>query len=261
MNAVAAPQRRKRGQVARWSMAERVKLRTAFLEGGGAAALAALPHRSLGSIYNQATEMGLRSPRQKNPHRRYEPDPRLDEAITTLAQRGAERGDWKRLAKRFNTTAAHITSRLRALGFLTTRVVDREWLPAELELLQETTHLAATTASTHFARAGFKRTAWAITIRRRREGLDCTRYGEYTARELGRLLGQSQGAVERLIRQQLLTARKRGTAANSENDHYVITDHHVRSFIRACPLRLDLRKVPPANIPWLIDLLAGPPPK
>jgi hypothetical protein len=257
MSTAAAEQRKAAPRIP-WTAAEKATLRAAFPAGGAKAVQLLLPDRTLGSIYNQATEQGLRSARAKNPRRAFAPCDRIDAQIVALAQRGAERGEWSKLARRVQRPKGHITSRLRALGYLTTRVAEKEWTPAEITLLRETTQYSPATASTHFSRAGFTRSAWAIIARRKVLRLDCTRYGQYTARELALNLGQHQLAVGRLIRQGLLEAKKSRDVEGSTNLPYVITDAQVRTFIRTHPLRLDLRRVPPASIPWLIDVLTGP---
>lgn len=246
-----------RGKSKRWTTAERITLRGVFQAGGAKAVHALLPHRSLASIYSQAEEIGCKSKDAKNPRRAFPVDERIDAQIIALSQRGAKRGDWAKLARKLNRPQAYMTSRLRALGYLNARVSERQWMDAEDALLRETTHLAPTTASAYFKARGFKRSTWAITLRRRRLRLDCTKFGEYTGSELSGLLGQDKGAVYRWISSGLLECKRKGTAPTAERDHFVITERQLRAFICTHPLRLDLRRVPPANIPWLIDVISG----
>lgn len=233
-----------------WTDAEQALLRQHYPRVGARGCVPLISGRDANGIYAQARKLGLQAPRIKNPRREYPPDERIDDAIRHVARHGNRRGDWLKLEKRFQRPRDYFSRRARQLGITVGKVFERQWEGREVELLHDTAALRPAEAAATFKRNGFARTAHAIIRKRRLLNIDTTRYGRYSGSELADLFGVQPNTIARAIDAGELQAKRERTSG-----YFVITDAHVRAFLKAHPLRLDLRRMPPANVPWLIDLL------
>lgn len=241
----------------RWTDAERAVIRNHYAKHGAQACRAALPGRSLASIRREANALGIRW-RNKPFKQRLGTRADHDALIAQHYANAQPRGAGKALARRIGRPAWYISHRAAELGLRERAEKGQEWSEAELELLDEHAHLSPQQIQKHLARAGYKRTQMAITVRRGRLriGIGTARElaGLYNAAQLALLLGVERSAPARWIRTGLLTAKRRGTARAEEIDQYDITRTNIRKFITQNPDRIDLRRV---NKLWFIEVLGG----
>ena len=108
----------------------------------------------------------------------------------------------------------------------------------------------------HLKAAGYKRTAIAIVLKRRRLRLTSTNLNGYSATGLAMCLGVDGKFVLRAIKDGLLKASKRQTKRTQQQggDIYWIKENAVKEFIRDNVARIDLAKVDKF---WFVDLMAG----
>lgn len=155
---------------------------------------------------------------------------------------------------------AHIVRRRATLLALSKpRHKEPLWTRAELEILESCASRGHEYVRKALSEAGFRRTLTAVVIKRKRTGLVGRGHGAYSLRELSLLLGVDAKTASRWHRQGLITARERGTSrtATQGGDELIVTDEAVRGFITRNPHLIDLRKVPPENHLWFIDVVSG----
>lgn len=122
-------------------------------------------------------------------------------------------------------------------------------------MLEETADLSPSQAEKRLRKAGFVRTLTAITVKRKRLAIRIQRDG-YTGRELAELIGYDERTVSRWIRMGRLKAAEYGQErGDGRVNAYRVTDKDLREFIIQNPTVLELRRIPAANQPWLIELL------
>jgi hypothetical protein len=234
-----------------WSADELALLTKHYPLVGARGCVALIKGRDANGIYAKARQLKLQAPRIKNPRREYPPCDRVDAAIRHVASTGNKRGDWLKLEKRFQRPRDYFSRRARQLG-VTAAVFERNWHADEVALLRETSELRAAEAAAAFKRRGYKRTVHAIIRKRHLLKIDTTRYSRYSASEMAEMFGVPPVTILRAIDAGELTAKR-----EKASGYFIVTDANVRAFLIAHPLRLDLRRMPPANVPWLIDLLTA----
>lgn len=241
-----------------WTTRELAILRDRYAN-VGAAAIAREIDRPVGSVYQKANSLGLKTPAGASPYKSWPNAERIDEAIRLAHQKPPAKGDIARLAVELERPRWWVSRRARELGLKTPRFKEAPWSEDELELLYETAHLSVATAQRRFARAGFVRTETAIMVQRKRHEARPGDNGMRTGTQVGKLLGVDIKTVTRWIAIGELNAKKRGTERTSAQggDHWWISDRSLRAFIAANPLRVELRKIPDSSRVWFIGLLTG----
>jgi len=243
-----------------WTTREIRVLRETYPAGGINGVIALLPHRSRSAIYQHANALGLRCASQPMVRESWPLQPGMDDAITAAHQRPMKRGDVVALAKRLARPVWWVSRRARELGLTTPRFRELPWCKQELALLRETRNLRPEAVQRALRRHGFRRTATAIAVQRKRQQVQRDpRDDNYTAREVAKLLGADDTTVTRWIRLGLLAAARDPTHKPTADGRapYRITNKALRDFITTHPIHLDLRKLPAAHTPWFVDLLAG----
>lgn len=145
----------------------------------------------------------------------------------------------------------------RATELGLTRVKEKRWAEAEIELVSKHAYKNPELIRGLLAKSGFSRSRNAIwlLIKRRLGGVRANR-PFYTANELANLLGIDRHAVLRWISSGMLQA-KRGETERIETqggDFHFIKPLDVRRFVAVNPEAVDLRKVDQL---WFIDLLVN----
>ena len=240
-----------------WTTNELAAIREHYPTGGITAVEPHLPGRTRSAIYQQARMMGLKSSRHDPVRGTWPNKPELDEAIRQLHTSAPKKGDVKRLAARLERPVWWVSKRARELGLVTPRFREAPWSDAELALLDETADITPQAAQKKFERHGFSRTVSAIVVKRKRRGIRAHRDG-YSAMEVGRLLGYEESVVSRWVRQGKVKAKPAGAdRSDGRTTLWLITDRDLREFIIQNPMAIELRRVPAAHQPWLIELLSG----
>lgn len=237
-----------------WTTGEERALRTLYPTGGSAAVKAAVPGRTLRSIYNRARALGLVAPGQPAIRQRWSSSPQIDEAIRRVYQGTPSDGAIDHLAMSCARPRWWVSRRAAALGFVAPRFKDPEWTPAELEIVEAMAHRSSISIVRALARKGYRRTATAITVKLKRLGTDRTDPDHYTATTLAGMMGVDATTVSGWIEKGWLAAKRRGTARTpvQGGDMWWISRRAVRRFVVENTARVDLRKVEKF---WFVDLL------
>lgn len=233
-----------------WTTTEIKLLKEHYPSGGYRACVKAGLQRSRYGTKCKCKKLGLSAPS----HIRYPPDEFTDNQILAHYRAPPRRGNLSALAKRIDRPRKWIAWRARQLGVLTPRRVDKIWSDDEIELLEENAHCVPDVLYQIFKRAGYRRSATAIMVQRRKLRL---RYADgcYSGESLAELLGVDGKTVTNWITRGWLKASKRGTRlARHDRDHWVITDDEVRRFVRNYTAHVDIRRVDKF---WFVDLLTG----
>jgi hypothetical protein len=240
-----------------WTMAEIKIVREHYPIGGVNACRAHLPDRTEGAIHQQARGLGLWAPKGKKPAQPYATSPEIDRAIIECYQTRTERGAIKALAAKLLRPFWWVKKRAIALGIAQPATREPDWSAAEIELLRAHAHKNEHVIRRLFARHGFKRTATAIVVKRKRLQCDSTDPDHYTARQLSLEFGVDSSTITKWIERGLLKAKRRGTerTAVQGGDMWWIKRRDVRDFVADNAGAVDLRKV---NKVWFIDLLVHP---
>lgn len=243
-----------------WTTRELQLIREHYPAGGIPALEPLLPGRTRSSIYQRANMLGLHCANQPPIRQSWPHDQRIDEEIRVAHQRPMKKGDVVRLAKRIGRPVWYVSRRAREMDLTTPRFREPPWSPAEIELLRETRELKPEPCSAVFKRRGFSRTATAIQVQRKRNGILREQGEDYTCTSAAAMLGHDPCTVLRWIRMGMLKAEPdKGCKARGDGrtTQYRVTERALRDFIVNHPIRVDLRKIPAAHTPWLIELLAG----
>lgn len=243
-----------------WTTTELSIVRQHYPAGGINGVIELLPHRTRTSIYQRANALGLRCEGQPLVRQSWSLEPGMDDAIRHAHQRPMARGDVIALAKRLARPVWWVSRRARELNLTTPRFREPPWSEPEIALLRDTLTLTAAAAQAKFKRHGFRRTATAIAVQRKRQSLRKQAGEDYNCASVAQLLGHDRCTVLRWIRMDLLSARPDPhyrVRDNGQNTQYRITARDLRNFIINHPVRVDLRKLPVGHTPWFIELLAG----
>jgi hypothetical protein len=241
-----------------WTVRDIAILRERYAD-GGAVAIAREIGRPVGSVYQKARSLGLKTPAGASPYKSWPNTERIDEAIRLAHQRPIEKGGIAMLAAELDRPRWWVSRRARELGLKTPRFKEPPWSEEEIELLHETAHMALGAARRRFVSAGFARSDTAIMVQRKRHEARPGDNGMRTALQVARLLGVDNKTVTRWIGIGELNAKKRGSDRTTDQggDHWWIADRSLRAFIAANPLRVELRKIPDSSRTWFIELLTG----
>ncbi|MGL6224467.1 MAG: hypothetical protein ACRC6L_12885 [Steroidobacteraceae bacterium] len=242
-----------------WTIPEVAAVQLYYPKGGIEAVEPHLPGRTRSSIYQRACALKLRSPKWSKPIRQNWPqDDRIDDDIRRLHASPPKRGDVEALATRLGRPTWWLSRRARSLGLITPRFREEPWSDAEIAIIEEHAELTPERVRAKLKKAGFTRTDTAIMVKRKRLGMRVERDGRHPAREIARLLGYDDSTVARWIRMGRLKAGEYGKdRSDGRVTSWEVTDRDLREFIIQNPTALELRRIPAANQPWLIELLTG----
>lgn len=242
-----------------WTTAEEQILREHYPRGGLTACLPLLPNRSHAAIYVHAHSLGLHyKPAQAGrPRQKYFLDTFIETAIRDVYENHPEKNAVNDLARRWGRPRWWIARQARNLGLVVPRLKEPPWSPQEDALLHEIAHRHPEAIARAFRARGWRRSATAIVVRRKRLELDTTDPDHYTANTLARLMGVDAKVVTYWIGVYGLPAVRRGTERLPQQggDQWWIARIALRRWIGANPERIDLRKV---DRLWFIELLCHP---
>ena len=231
-----------------WTTHEEKILREHYPRLGGPACLELLPGREIRGLYAKARALGLAraglSDRQAYPASDW-----IDAQIKKLYAAGdGQRGAVADLAKRLGRPRNWVSNRAIKLGLIRPRFRQPPWSAAELAILEECEALTPQAAQKRLLRAGFKRTASAIVVKRHRLGMRVSEDPDvFTARGLASALGVESHKVLRWIRGGRLKAKRR-------DDTWLIRRRDVRAFLIQHLADWDHRRCEQL---WLVETLAG----
>lgn len=251
-----------RTPIRHWLTTEDRVLRELYETQGPTAAAAALPGRTVSAIYTRATTIGLKAPRPvrlgKPRRSAYTFTPAIDAEIRRVYQTVVARGALNALCARLMMPRHSVSRRAQLLGLLVPRFREPPWSEKEIELLHMHTVKTAVVIQRLLKRAGFTRTATAITVKRKRLHLPADEPGTYSANGLAKLMGVDGKTVTRWIHREGLRASRRGTKreAVQGGDEHRIVEKDLRTWIRKHPQVVDLRKV---DRFWFLELVFGAP--
>lgn len=242
-----------------WTTKELGILRQVYPDGGVAACLPLLPGRTQEAIYQRAQRLQLKTSKPRGERKSWPHSPEKDERIRALYAGPRDPGDVVALARELGVPRWYVSKRATELGLVVPNQSET-WSQAELDLLEATSHMLPECARRKFAKAGFKRSASAIKLRRSIDQVKASDNGYHSARQVAQLFGIDDKTVARWISMGL-RARRRGTARTPEQggDQWLVQEKDLRAFAIAHPLRIDLAKIPAASRPWFIGVLTGRP--
>lgn len=200
-----------------------------------------LPERTLGAIYQAAGKLGLQTPTVE----RMKCDPELDAKITAAWPNLSDKGALSRFAEELGVPRWVISKRALALGLTVRRSKEPEWSAIELELLRKVPLHDPELAARAFRAHGFRRTATAIKVRAKREGLS-RRYKEtLSASAAARILGVDIKWITARCFAGTLRADRRGTErlAQQGGDAWSIRHADLRQYVIDNIAEIDIRKV------------------
>lgn len=245
-----------------WTSQEDQVLRTRWVVGGYQAVREYLPKRTYSAIVTRASTLRLRAPAhvRKRPQRYFATE-HIDRAIRDgyLASTG-DKKEIARLAERVGRPRWWVSRRALELGLRQPTKKEPPWSEAELELLESLAHHTVEVIRRKMAAKGYRRSATAIAIKVKREGISLRESREisgiYSATGLARLLGVDAKTVTRWIQVEGLPATRAGTARTEVQggDEHRIKAKDLRRWIGDHATRIDLRKV---SRDWFIDLMMG----
>lgn len=149
------------------------------------------------------------------------------------------------LQRQFGIPRFMVTHWAAQLGL--TRLKEPPWTPEEMAYLESNIHHAAVITIAH----RLHRSVCAVKLKAKRLGL--TKSGEgYTLRQVCEGLGEDHHKVTRWVEVGALKASRRHTLR--EHDMWLFTDENLRTFIRRCPMEINLRRVDQL---WFMGLLVG----
>lgn len=239
-----------------WTTTEHAVIRTHYAAGGINACAPLLPKRSRAAIYQQAGILGCKSANRPAVRQSFSHDLHIDDQIRFAHRTTTNKGDMTALAERVNRPLWWVSRRARDLGLVTPRFSEPAWSAAELRIIDDTADKAPTASLRALKRAGYDRTLTAVIVKRKRLGIAVPeRLGIYTTGQVADLLGYERSTPAKWISQGYLRAKM--TPNSLGFGEASITDAQLREFIVKHPLRVDLRRLPLGNRPWLIELLTG----
>jgi hypothetical protein len=245
-----------------WTSQEDQVLRTRWVVGGYQAVREYLPKRTYSAIVTRASTLRLRAPAhvRKRPQRYFATE-HIDRAIRDgyLAATG-DKKEIARLAERVGRPRWWVSRRALELGLRQPTKREPPWSGDELELLESLAHHTVEVIRRKMAAKGYRRSATAIAIKVKREGISLRESREisgiYSATGLARLLGVDAKTITRWIQVEGLPATRAGTARTEVQggDEHRIKAKDLRRWIGDHATRIDLRKV---SRDWFIDLMMG----
>ncbi|MEK6323590.1 MAG: hypothetical protein AABN33_18270 [Acidobacteriota bacterium] len=195
---------------------------------------------------------------QKPP--KYKPNETIDRIIREHYLKRLENGGkprrlltLKQLGKNIGWSKAAVVNRARTLGLIRTRDDGYRWCEAEMMLLERYAYLTPKRIHLRFVKAGFRRSATAISMQLKRKHLRST-HEFYSAHCLAELFGVDRHLVARWINLGYLKSKRRGTDRdpNCGGDEWLMKDDWVRDFVLAHPVAFDIRKVDQV---WFLNML------
>lgn len=237
-----------------WTEAERKVLLDGYKKFGRHWCQERLPKRSVQAIYLEADKLGLTTKRADNLpiEERDALDALIKERWPSLSARGA----WKAFAKEIGHPRWMISKRAQALGLSQPKSKDNEWSDAEKALLREVPLHDLDKCADIFRARGFHRTATAIKVMCKREGLK-RRYREtLSAHAAAEILGLNDKTVTIYCLDGRLKAGRRGTRrlVQQGGDAWAIERTDLRAFVLENLEIIDIRKVEKFAF---VDLLVG----
>lgn len=226
-----------------WTDLERAVIKKHYPNGGAAAVLAHLPHRTPSGVYGEANKLGLTV---KQGSKIRAPDGFYDE-LRAFYQNGdgKKRGECDRFADRMKLPRWWVSKQAKRLGLVMPHKKEPPWTAAENALMEKVPLHDPDKCAEIFRQHGFLRTPVAIVVRAKRLNLS-RRYTEtFSATAIGRLLGVDSKTVTREIIQGDLKATKRKTQRSPQQggDPWSVTRADLRSYIIEKLDRIDFRKV------------------
>lgn len=243
-----------------WTNKEVEIVKKYYQDGGALACLPLLPNRTRRSIWQQARKLGINFGENKPRQRKiWENTAEIDRLIVEFYQQNDGGKTVKTLAKRLARPYWWVKKQAIRLGVSQANLGDNkepEWSPAELELLEKNSYKDPEVIARIFRQKGFRRTATAIVVKRKRMRYSTIDENHYTATRLAAEFGIDIKVVTRWIEKGWLQARRRGTdrTAVQGGDMWWIKRSQVKKFVVESIGVIDIRKV---NKVWFVDLLAN----
>ncbi len=185
------------------------------------------------------------------------PQQRLDTLIRDLYSKPQPRGAVKTFADKYGMPRHQVRSRALAIGAVQQTRKEPPWSDAEIELLESHYWKNPDNIRQIMSRRGYKRTATAISVKRKRLHLfvaDCD--DVFTATGLSNIMGIDAKTVTRWIEKGWLKAKKKGTERTERQggDMWQISRKDLKRFIKENVAVVEIHK---ADKFWLVDLLAN----
>lgn len=167
----------------------------------------------------------------------------------------AERGAVKDLANKTGIPRWRLSKHAREMGIIAKQKKEPLWTEREIKILQSSAHLTLDRIQINLKKAGFKRTAQGIFIKRKRMRFIANLNGQ-SATSVAMCFGVDSKVVTRWIKKGWLKAKRRGTnrTAIQGGDLWWIKDKWIKDFIISSVAVIDIRKI---DKYWLIDLITG----
>lgn len=241
-----------------WTTREIKAVQEHYPTGGLKACLPLLPGRTASSIYQRAGILGLHTEGRAGGRREpWATSDAIDAVIRRVYQSTPSKGDINRLAVTVGRPSWWVTKRASRLGLIAPRFRALPWTEAENDLIQELAHRDPHNIRLALKRAGYERSATAISVQLKRLGACTEDPNHYTAGGLAKLFGVDPKGVTAWIVKGWLQAKRRGTdrVEAQGGDQWWIHRKDVRQFVIENVAAVDLRKV---DRFWFVDLLTDP---
>lgn len=228
-----------------WTMPEVAVLREHYPVGGVKPCAQLLPHRTVGSIYQQARRAGLCAPDTRKDRKTWESNEQVDAAIRRAYQGTMDKNTVRNLADSLGYPRWWVSKRAAVLGFVPPRFKEQKWCAAEIAILEDRSTNHPKIIQKYLKDAGFKRTETAIVMQRKKRKLETQDPDLYTTGDLSLMFGVDRTTVMRWIESEGLSVSL-GTGAVRK-----VKRATLRNWVRDHAQLVDLRKV---DRFWFIDL-------
>lgn len=181
--------------------------------------------------------------------------PEIHARIEKIYKRDTGNGQVRALARSLGYPRWKITRYAIKQGWTAKSKKEPPWSEDELEILQKYAYLGAEGLQKKLKKAGYKRTAAGIVLKRKR--MEFSKYLDgYSARGLARYLGVDDHFITRAIDAGRLKAKQRKTKRTKQQggDMYYIPEKSARQYIMEYLNEIDIRKV---DKHWFVGVLTG----
>lgn len=240
-----------------WRTTEIATLRALYPQGGAAAVVAALPHRTLSTVRARARLLGVRCLRPSNSAgkrfaRLYPERPDIDALIRERYATATAKGAIKPLAAAIGRPYWWVQRRAAQLGVTrNARTRLDVWRPEELAILEQHAACRPKVIAGHLRRAGWHRTETAVAVKLKRSALDREDPDRWSATAVAPLLGVHGNTVADWIERRGLPAQRLNWGPSGR---FEIERAKLRRWIQHNPQWIDLRRV---DQTWFKELMWG----
>lgn len=239
-----------------WTDEDNAIVKAWYPNGGVAAVLARLPHRTMSGVYGQAKKLGVAATRVD----RISAPEGFDDKLRSFYENdnGRKKGELNAFADKHKLPRWWVSKRARTLGLVIPHKKEPPWTNAEALLMQQVPLHDPDRCAEIFREHGFSRSPTAIVVRAKRLDLSRRYRDTMSATAVSKILGiDSKGVTAECILGRLKAEKRPTNRLNQQGgDPWSISPADLRSYILQHLERIDLRKVEKFAF---IQIVAGEP--